>query len=151
MDQRSTLGNLVWLRQCWCGLRQAASGVKLSMLVGFCALVLRSEFPQVNTAPVTHPCGRALFVTAGCNAEVSDTLIFVLAVPVFESALVSYSLTVVHHHVVLANVALLTMFAPSLDYHISIGETPDRIISPRWQPECLSALLSLPRTACDTV
>ena len=55
------------------------------MLVGFCALVLRSEFPQVNAAPVTHPCGRALFVTAGCSAGVSHTLIFVLAVPVFES------------------------------------------------------------------
>ena len=111
-------------------MRQAALGVKLSMLVGFCALVLRSEFPQVNTALVTHPCGRALFVTAGCSAGVSHTLIFVL-VSVFERALVSYSFTAVHHHVVLANVVLLTMFAPSLDYHISIGETLDRIISPR--------------------
>ena len=110
------------------------------MLVGFCALVLRSEFPQVNAAPVTHPCGRALYVTAGCSAGVVSHVDFCVGGARFRK-----------HHVVLANVALLTMFALSLGYHISIGQTPDRIISPRWQPECLGALLSLPRTACDIV
>ena len=78
-------------------------------------------------------------------------LISVLAVAGFENALVCYSFTVARHHVVLCNVVLLTEFALSVDYHISIGTILDKMIGPRWLPECLNALLSLSRTACDVV
>ena len=59
-------------------------------------------------------------------------LIFALAVVVFENVLVCYSFTVAHHHVVFCRVVLLTEFAPSLDYHISLGKFLDKMSSPRW-------------------
>ena len=39
----------------------------------------------------------------------------------------------------------------ALDFHMSIGKNLDKIISPRCQPTCLTALLSLSRTAYDMV
>ena len=57
-------------------------------------------------------------------------LIVALAV-VFVNALVCYSFTVAHHHVIRCNVVLLTEFALSLDYHISIGKILDKMSSPR--------------------
>ena len=59
----------------------------------------------MTRAPLTGPCGRAM------------------AVVVFENALVCYSVTVAHHHVVLCNVVLSIEFAPSLDYPISFGKS----------------------------
>ena len=78
-------------------------------------------------------------------------LIFALAVVVFENALVCYSFTVADHHVVLCSVVLLIEFAPSLYYHTSIGKILEKISSPHWKTVCLNALLSLSRTAYDTV
>ena len=93
--------------------------------------VLRSVALLVNTAPLTHRCGRALFVIVRCNAGVFHTLIFALAVVVFGNALVCCSFTVAHHHVVLCNVVLLTEFAPSMDNHISFGIILDKMSSTR--------------------
>ena len=66
-------------------------------------------------------------------------------------SVLSVTLTVARHHVVLRNVVLLTEFAPSLDYHISMGTILDTTSSPRLLPECLNALLPLSRTAYDMV
>ena len=70
-------------------------------------------------------------------------LFFVQAMVVFGSALVCHSFTVGRHHVVICNVVLPREFAPSLDYHTSIGKILDKIISLRCQPTCPTALLSV--------
>ena len=48
-------------------------------------------------------------------------LIVALAMVFFENALVCYSFTLAHHHVVLCNVVLLTEFAPSLDFSSTLA------------------------------
>ena len=79
-------------------------------------------------------------------------LISVLAVFFIENALVccSYSLWQ-RHYVVICNAVLPTEFAPSRDLYIGLRNILDSIISPRCQPTCRIAFLSLSRTAHDIV
>ena len=115
MDQRLTLGNLVWLRQCWCGLRQAASGVKFSTpVVFFCACT-------------------ALGIRAGEHSSFDSSL---WTRPLRYRLMQRWSFSHVDYYAGGARFRkrtgiLLTHYGtpscrslpPSLDYHISFGET----------------------------
>ena len=158
VDQRSTLDNLVasevleWLAAgpvlgIWCGTPSLDSMQRQF----FCVIVLCSESLLATTAPSTHFCGSALIVRARRNAGVLYMLISVLAVVDFENALVCCSSTLARHHVVICNVVLPTEFAPSLDYHISIGKNSRQNHQPSLSARMPHCMLSLSRTAYDIV
>ena len=105
-------------------------------------LVLRSESWQVNTGPL-----RSRFMQRWSFVHVASCA----GGGRFQKThLVCCSFTAARHHVVIWNAVVPTEFAPSPDYHISIGNILDKIISPRYQPTCRIAMLSLSRSASDT-